>query len=383
MRIASILATLTCGVVALTFAATHSPAQQSDADEQLRARRLADLRQYKAWIDSYHAGDNGAAKQILAWETKRIEAVVAAIDTPDDPFRPWRQERFVTAAMLHTDAAIDRLYEDEARVGFELDLAARLLHRAGPELRAFSRQWYATVARSLRVVALFPLAEKFLEGGRKRLPDDAVLLYESGVLQEHIATFTAYLTGTAMPEGTVARPLPGGPLQSHVARDDVARQNSAEHRRALNNASQWLGDAIRALPSNDLWQLHFGRVRMLRGDGDALKLLEHVAASAAQPETSYLASMFIAAAHARSGRHEQAERHYRAALAKLPSSQSAYVALSETLQKLGRGDESRQVLDDLLRRPADSRTEPWWWYLADAASDLRRQIAALRETVRK
>jgi predicted Zn-dependent protease len=86
---------------------------------------------------------------------------------------------------------------------------------------------------------------------------------------------------------------------------------------------------------------------------------------------------------AREGRHGSAEKRYRAAIEKLPSAQSAYVGLSETLQRLGRGDESREVIHQVLVRPSNSTKEPWWWYVSDPQDAARRRIAALRDAVRK
>jgi predicted Zn-dependent protease len=93
--------------------------------------------------------------------------------------------------------------------------------------------------------------------------------------------------------------------------------------------------------------------------------------------------MFLAASETRNDRHASAEKRYRAAIAKQPSTQSAHIGLSETLLRLGRGDESRDVLRTLLDRPAKSVTDPWWWYLSDSRDELRRRLSALREIVRQ
>ncbi|MGB2715051.1 MAG: hypothetical protein WBC51_12785 [Vicinamibacterales bacterium] len=370
-------------LLSASLAPASAYARQVVTTEEERDQRAAELKRYRAVVNTYRTGDNTAVKTILAWDTKRLDAIVAAVDTSNDATRPWTKEQLKAAAMLHTDAATDRLYEDERRVGFELDLAGRLLQKAGPEAHGFSRDWYSILARTLRSVALFTIAEHFLENGRKRQPNDAVLLYESGLLQEHIATFAAFLAQVEAPDGPP--PRPGGALQSHAeAGTRVGGHPSVgEQRRALNNAAEWLRDSLIADASSELAQLHLGRVQMLRGNREAVKLLERLAASAADSATAYLATMFLAAMDARNARHASAENRYRAAIDRLPSSQAAYVGLSETLQTLGRGDESREVMRGLLARPANSVTEPWWWYLSDPANDLRRRLAILRATVRE
>jgi hypothetical protein len=65
------------------------------------------------------------------------------------------------------------------------------------------------------------------------------------------------------------------------------------------------------------------------------------------------------------------------------AAQSAYIALSEILQKRGRGKESREVLAAMLRTPAQSRTEPWWWYLVEPTEEVQHRVNALRKSVRK
>jgi predicted Zn-dependent protease len=125
-------------------------------------------------------------------------------------------------------------------------------------------------------------------------------------------------------------------------------------------------------------------VQALRGNYDAAaKLLQPLAASTADVDTAYLATMFLGALHDRRGRHNEATQMYRRAVDRIPTAQSAYLALSEALQRLGRGDESREVLVNLFQRPAEARTEPWWWYLAEPVGDARRRMDALRESVRK
>jgi tetratricopeptide (TPR) repeat protein len=348
-----------------------------------REQQAAELRRYRALVNAYRGGDNAAVKTILAWDPKRLDAIVTTVNTRDDPTGPWTNEQFKAAAMLHTDAAMERLYEDEPRVGFELNLAGRLLEKGPPELLEFTREWYSAVARRLRGVVLFTIAERLLEDGRTRLPNDPVVLFESGLLHEQIASFAAFLTQVDVPDGPPARM--GGPLQTHgtFAINPGRHPSVAEQRRALNSAADRLGESLAVEPANEQAQLHLGRVQILRGNRDGSKLLEKLAQSSRDTATAYLATMFLAAMDAREGRHGSAEKRYRAAIEKLPSAQSAYVGLSETLQRLGRGDESREVIHQVLVRPSNSTKEPWWWYVSDPQDAARRRIAALRDAVRK
>jgi tetratricopeptide (TPR) repeat protein len=372
---------LSAGVLSILLFSTLSYGRQVVTTEEEREQRAAEMKRYRGVVDSYASGDSAAVKNILGWDTKRLEAIVTVIGTSHDPSRSWTPDALRAATMLHTDAAMDRLYEDERRVGFELHVASRLLQKGGPALHAFSRQWYSIVSRTLRSAALFSVDERFLESGRKLQPHDATLLYESGLLQEHLSTFAAFLTPVEIPAGPP--PRPGGALQSQG--EFGARrgpQPAADYRRALNNAAEWFRASLAVDGSSELARLHLGRVQILRGNREGAELLERLTASG-DPATAYLATMFLAGMHARDERPELVAKWYRAAIAWLPSAQSPYIGLSETLQKLGRGDEARDVLRTWLDRPSTASADPWWLYLSDSPDELRRQLAALRATVRR
>jgi len=372
----------TCLIAVFCLAASpcgKAYAQRIVTSEE-RERRASEMKFYRAVVDSYRAGQETAVKTILSCDVKRIDAIVSLVDTTQDPTRPWTKNELMAAAMLHTDAALELLVDDQKRAGFELDSGGRLLVKAGPEALAFSRDWYSRVVRTLRANVLFTIAAQFLESGRRRLPNDVVVLYESGLLYEHIATFAAYLAPVDAPGGIMPR---SGPLQSHIESPRAGRHPGViEQQRALTSAAEWLAASVALDRSDDLVSLHLARVQMLRGDPGASKALERLI-RAPDPSTAYLAAMFLGAMETRKGRHAAAEVQYRAALLKLPGAQSVHVALSETLQKLGRGDEARTVVRGAVERPLDAFIDPWWIYLIDPPDDLRRQLAALRGKARQ
>ena len=364
------------GVVML--AATAQEIVRQDPEHE---RFESSVKRYHALIDTYHQGDDRSVIELIEWDRKRLTEVVGSVQKSA---RPWDEARFTTAAMLHTDAAIKVLGPDEPLAALHLQLASRLLISGGPDLHPFARRWYLTVARILRERARLPLAETLLERGRQHLPGDPVMLYESGVLQELVATYSAFVTETKAP----AQPLANYSAQYAPNSDNTSTRSPnrslIEWRRSIDNAARWLGDALKADPSSELAQLHFGRVQVLRdNDREASTLLEKLAASSANVDIAYLATMFLGAMHDRRGRHVDAEWMYRQAVARLPAAQSAYIALSEVLQKRGRGDESREVLTTMLQQSADSRTEPWWWYLVDPIDHVQKRTESLRASVRK
>ena len=368
-------------IALLLLAATAQEVVRQDAE---RERLETFLKRYHVLIDAYRDGDDKAVTEIIAWERKRLTDVVNSAQTPADVLRRWDQDRFKAAAMLHTDAAIRAIESDDTLAAFQLQLASQLLFTGGPDVRPFARTWYVTVTRVLRDRARPLVAEALLERARQHLPGDAVVLYESAVLQELIATFSAFVTETIVP----SRPFADSPAQDIRNLDNTRAAQEDRRlkswRAATDNAARWLNDALKADPASELAQLHLGRVNVLRGNHeDASRLLQRLIASAADVNISYLASMFLGAMHDRRGHYDDAERMYRQAIARVPSAQSAYIALSQLLQKRGRGSESREVVTTMLQHDAEARTEPWWWYLADSISEVRQRLDALRASVRK
>ena len=372
------------GLVLVLLAGPAAAAGQDPEDTNERTRLEAELKRYHGVINAYREGTDESVDEILAWDPERLKRIVAAAQTALDVFRPWDVPRAQAATMLHTDAAIRLMEGEPDRVSFQLDMAAQLLRIAGPDLHPFARTWYIAVSRRLRDRVLLFVDEGLLARGRTHLPNDPIVLYESGVVQEQIATFAAFITETVESTPPPFSRGPGSSLHAmYSAPGSEANRNIQERRRALDRAYEWLRDSVRADSASELAQLHFARVQVLRGnDTDGAKLLQRLTSSA-DADMSYLATMFLGAMHQRRGRHEQAEPLYRRAIERIPAAQAAYVALSEVLQKLGRGDESRRVLIELLGRPAGSRTEPWWWYLAEPAGEARQRLDALRASVRR
>jgi tetratricopeptide (TPR) repeat protein len=368
-------------IVLLAGTGSHAYAEQEPESGRERSRLEWELKRYHGVVNAYREGKDDSVTEILAWDPQRLTKIVAAAQTPLDMFRPWDEPRVKAAVMLHTDAAIQVL-RDEVRLGFHLSLAGRLLQMAGRDLHPVARAWYIAVARLLRDRSMLFVAEGLLERGRKLLPGDHVIAYESGVVQEQIATYAAFITEIVRDIPPVRGPT-GLQVVGEPPRLAVNRQ-LADRTRALEQAAAWLGESAQADSSNELARLHLGRVQVLRGkDEEGSKLLTPLAASAADKDISYLAAMFLGAMHHRRGRLDQAEQMYREAILKVAAAQSAYLALSEILQKLGRGDESRAVLLGVLRTPAASREEPWWWYLAEPVGDAHRRLDALRASARQ
>ena len=139
--------------------------------------------------------------------------------------------------------------------------------------------------------------------GRAVLPDDPVVLYESGLLQEMFATHWQTAAPGGATRGISWRP----PLDSVLANRPVR----------LDKAEQWLRASLRNNPKNVMARLHLGRVQMMRRENDeALELLRGVFESTPDSATAYLAAIFTGALHEREGRLAEATLAYRQAIEK-------------------------------------------------------------------
>jgi tetratricopeptide (TPR) repeat protein len=373
-------------VALLSVAAPSSVLPQTLPGEVERDQIKSELRLYHDLILDYRRGNAGVVERLLAWDTGRFSRVLSAIEGTNDDIRPWDPIRFKAAAMVHTDAAlqcVERMNLDAALS--HLDLAGQLLEKGGAELRPYAARWTQAAARLLQERGSSPLAERFLESARTRLPNDATVLYESGLLHERMAGDSVLPTVVYAPELRVGRaPTPTREDGSNrrITRDDVdnLKRRRAEH---LNQAAMFLRQSLAADNANVLARLHLGRVESLRqSHDDALALLQQTAA-AEDPATSYLGFLFIAALQERQGALGAAADAYRAAIDRFPRGHAAYTGLSALLQRSGRTDESREVLARVVDGAVASRREPWWSYLAEHRSLNVERFGQLRQEARQ
>lgn len=368
---------------ALSSAALPIHARQVLPGEVDRGRREDALRAYHASVADYRRGDDDAVARLESWDRKRTQLVLSLIGTAIDEARPWDHARFKAAAMMHTDVAarlLDRAEVDAALT--HLDAAAHLLKMAGPDVRSYASRWHKAVARMLRVRDLPRVAESFLAAARDRLPRDATILYESGVLQEVLATDTVIPIVITLRnlEPALSAAITAAPRRlDRDAVEDIKRRRAAR----LTRAAAWLRESLASDGTNALARLHLGRVQMLREEDDEALTLLDAAMRSDEPATAYLATLFTGGLRERQGRLEAAEQAYREAIGRLPSSHAAYVALSAVLQRAGRGDESREVLRRAVDAEERNRREPLWSYLAEPAAIAAARFDPLRHEARQ
>jgi tetratricopeptide (TPR) repeat protein len=329
-----------------------------------RAPAQSDLDTYRRIRDAYRRGDETAIATLLEWDRGDTQHIIALVNRSPDT--PWTASDITAVALLHTAAAIRLLNEGrEETAVLHLDAAGRILQRGGPDVGAFASRWYVAIARLLRDQLRGESALNVLRLGRERLRDDPAVLCESGELAELLA---------AQAIEPVRRDL-ATTLSLRLAKNLVDTM-SKRRTDQLDDAARWLRRSVERAPSNPEAQLHLGRVLMLQGeDAAALTALTSISPSAV-PATRYLASMYIGAVHERKGALEPAVDAYRRAVDILPASQAAYIALSEVLQRAGRGEESRVVLDAMLSRSPEP-DDPWWFYFFETKSAVNARVSAL------
>ena len=352
-----------------------------------RDHALSELRQYHGLIDEYRRGSGDVVKEVARWDRKRLQRLLASADTTRDDMRPWGSVRFKTAVMIHTDAALDLM--DRAETGTEtaflqLDVAGQLLMKAGQDVRGHVGPWHQAVAGRLRNRNWMPLAERFLAAGRDRWPQDPLVLYESGTLQELLAGDTSVPTvvnadyGSRFPSVATA-PRPSSAPITAGAIDEVKRQRLSR----LARAAGWLQESLDRDPANEQTRLHLGRVEMLRNQhAKALELLGQVSRSD-NAAAAYLGLLFTAALHERAGRDDEARQAYGGAIARHQLNQAAYLGLSALLQRTGQGDQSRSLLRGVVDAARASRREPWWTYFHEPSAVALARLEEFRRDVRR
>ena len=301
-----------------------------------------------------------------------------------DP-RPWDRDLFEAAVMLHTDAALaltENRSEDSTSlepVLFHVDVAGQLLKLAASrwDIHGFASRWYVAVARVLRDRNWITTAERHLEFGRNRLPNDPGTLYESATLAELFATATQ-LPG-AQPQD------PRGATRA-VQRDTWSgvQFGQLRQRRAgyLNRAASWLDQSLERV-DDPLARLHLGRIQMLLKNPDDAERQLRAALTSPDESTAYLARLFIGALYERQHRLIDALEAYRSADERFPLQQSASIAQSELLRRLDRGDEARAVLQRLLDSNSGERDDPWVRYFFERPGMADARLDEIRQTVRR
>jgi tetratricopeptide (TPR) repeat protein len=320
---------------------------------------------YRQIVDRYRTSPNDGVERMLALpDQSRKDAIDAAI--ADDS--GWTWDELAAAAMMHTDAGVYFLSKKQP---YEAQLAAaeRLLGRTlrvTPARTAFARRWHTMAEATLEAFGERAAAKSLATHLRDRLRytpqrGKALTAYHDGVVAEFDGCRKGeFLTMAGLTES-------GG---------NLVQRYFVPAARDLNIALELDPELLEAA-------LHLGRIRMLEGrDDEAIRLFARAAQSASRP-AAQLAYLFLGSLAERSSKWDEAEAHYRRAVALFPQAQSATLALAQLLDRRGRGTDAVKGLLATLERPERARFDPWWFYFEEAGAEPGALLAGLRAEVLK
>lgn len=335
----------------------------------------SDLWQYHDLVTAFRGGDDAAAGAVATWTIKRILAIVALLPPAAPDLPAWHAPQFKAAVMMHTAAAI-HLFQRPGRTEdalSHLEIATEVMRRGGGGVSSFVGPWHTAIVRRLLNEARLETLDAFLAHAREQFPDEPSIQFLSGF-------FSEYAAGPFSFEQLASEPgVPASKIEHALER--ISKRRTGR----LSDAARWIGAAVESDRRYAERLLHLGRVEMLRGhDEAAMRLLREVTVfPGAAVESRYLAVMFTGGLHERAGRITDAVASYREAAALIPRAQSARIALSETLRREGRGDESRQVLHDAVRARRSATVDPWWMYFLEDSNITSARLKQLLAEARR
>ncbi len=339
---------------------------------------------YPALVLQYASGERHVAVAALCkWPDHRVEDEIGAVK---ESFRECASEAgdaraggpacdpetvlpglsLPAALMLHTDAARVAAFpevHDDASLALA-ELLARL-----PSLSGFSERWFSMRARLARSENEWQQATAWAERGVASFPRSAPLWLLLGSIRETLGTQAA----SSRSDKTLfaADPLAA---RSRLTRRGRPRTHLARAERALRAA-------LRLDPALAEARLRLARIAWWRGDLAAARteLRPLLLAGPKDDRATFLAHLFLGRIQEDSGEPREALASYQAAMALDPECQSARIARSFVLRRLGDSAAARAELDTALGRARTRvRPDPYWLYLAPAADAAARDLAALR-----
>jgi len=271
------------------------------------------------------------------------------------------------AALLHTDIAllvpagvqlgswspltvvkgVDGRTEDSP-VPTHWRMARRLLDATTPDVSRSDvvRLWYRATAAHFLNAWLLAEAGPHLEYARRLFPDDGDVLFESGCLQEMLASARIQ---------AVVRSAP-----SWLSFPGIA--SPQEH---LKRAEPFLREAARLAPDRPVIREHLARVNGLLGRHDqAARDLRALTATTRDSLLLFFAQMFLGDEEQALGHPVAARACYERAASLYPHAQSPHMALSQLARRYGDRGEGLVSVRRMFRATGDKqlRYDPWLDY---------------------
>lgn len=203
-------------------------------------------------------------------------------------------------------------------------------------------------------------------------PPDAQTLLALGMAEELVAASSLSLPQASREPGLVAlREFQRRQVGSHAALD-------LERRRVIESSAKHLGQALELGPDLDEARLRLGRVFSLAGrSADARREWNSLLERGPEPALACLARLFLGRSAGQEDAWREAVEQYRAALASCPQAQSAHLALSLALDRVG--DASSANLEARAALGLNVAADPWARYNFEP----RRGVVELLEELRR
>jgi tetratricopeptide (TPR) repeat protein len=322
--------------------------------------RVAALREAGTWTDA-------ALKQ----EWRGMLALKSKARCPDCPERDlWRDTPLPAAVMLHTDR--DEIDRAEGRRGPHLAVAdawaALLLD--DPPRRDFTRRWYhAMIARAF-VESGSEEAAAWAQKALHAFPDAPELLLAQAAVEEEVGSIP------------VLPPADQRTAAFNTRLQGLAYRAANERLDKLKHALSLLDKVLAAQPDSAEARLRRGRVAWrLQRPREARAAFEWVLAHGQGRPALYLAHLFLGRVEEDDGRAREAEASYRAAVAVVPDSQAANLALSFVLFRLGDEAGARRTTEVALAGAGRREGDPFWVYPWGPGARLQTLLEGLRREV--
>jgi tetratricopeptide (TPR) repeat protein len=350
----------------------------------------------RPWIAAVRAHEPGVIDQPLRdiasmppEELESVRALVGVVLAEEFHFRDARNDILRRGALLHTDIALlmparasawrvqDRPDVIVGRDGEYLDSEHDTAHWAyaralldaispRPEADDFVRRWYRAVAARFQNATLLGFAARHLRASEKLFPDDPILLFYAGAMNEALASTLFQNMIRTMPSVGVQGPRFTRPPvfylreAERLLRRSVARGAPAEARLRLGHVLGQLG-----------WH------------AEAASTLREVLPQLDDTRARYFAELFLGSEEAALGRAAEARACFKRAAALSPGAQSPLLAWSALERRAGDVQAALDVLHRLETLPVGAEApDPWWIYFRSYASDADEQLAAVRALVK-
>jgi len=318
---------------------------------------------YDAAVKSYASGGylTAAVVPLQAFTRKHFDAAVERLVARKD-------HRFAeAAAMFQLEIGLGVVGLSSAAAAGHFDLGQKLLRSTQPRLHADATQdqltfwatWYGVVGSAFLSVNDPPRARPWIEKALDLRPQSAPLLTLLGAAEELDAASWNPALWTTTSQKTRAM---------------------MQRNRGLASAAQNYRTALQSDPSYALAEIRLGRVQFLRRDlEEARATLERAQPRAEEPGHRYLAALFLGAVYQEQDNLAAARAAYERALASVPESQTAAVALGYVELITGRPDRAQALAQAFAATTADDRH---WWAYKNGGLD-EAGLAWLRERIRQ